>query len=137
AYAPSNVKHMTRGNGWLFVSTETSVTALNEVTGEYIGWTLDFLGGVMKTFAAHNGILYLGGSFTSVEGVARSRFAAVDITTGSITPLQVNSNNTIRSMAADQDGLIIGGSFTTLSGFFIEHMAKLDYTTGLPLDWTV
>ncbi|HRH71157.1 MAG TPA: hypothetical protein PLB89_16765 [Flavobacteriales bacterium] len=126
---------MLRWNGWVFLSTPSSITAVHEVTGANIGWMVNTLGAIW-TFAVHNDVLYMGGDFTLVGGQARAQLAALDITTGSVTPWQVNSDGLVRTMVADGDGLIVGGDFTTLSGSFRDGLAKLDYASGIPQAWT-
>jgi hypothetical protein len=63
--------------------------------------------------------LYLGGKFTLVAGVARSRLAAVDAITGGLgTRLTLAPNAAVRDVALSSTGstLYLAGSFTSISG---------------------
>jgi trimeric autotransporter adhesin len=58
--------------------------------------------------------VYLGGNFTAVNGVPRSRVAAVDPVTGTVNPVWAPSaNNTVRTITLSPDGtsVYIGGDF--------------------------
>jgi hypothetical protein len=63
--------------------------------------------------------LYLGGTFTTVAGVARPRLAAVDAITGGLgTKLTLAPNQAVRDLALNSTGsiLYLAGSFTSISG---------------------
>jgi hypothetical protein len=69
--------------------------------------------------ALYGRTLYLGGKFTSVAGVARSRLAAVDAITGGLgTKLTLAPNAAVRDLALNSTGstLYLAGSFTRISG---------------------
>jgi hypothetical protein len=69
--------------------------------------------------ALYGGTLYLGGKFTTVAGVARSRLAAVDAITGGLgTRLTLAANAAVRDLALNSTGTILylAGSFTRISG---------------------
>ncbi|HEY0279980.1 MAG TPA: hypothetical protein VGC32_17075 [Solirubrobacterales bacterium] len=59
-------------------------------------------------------VLYLGGIFESVNGMARRNAAAVDAETGAPAPWEPEPDGPIRSVSADPSGSVtIGGDFTT------------------------
>jgi hypothetical protein len=69
--------------------------------------------------ALYGRTLYLGGKFTVVAGVARSRLAAVDAITGGLgTRLTLAPNAAVRDLALNSTGstLYLAGSFTRISG---------------------
>jgi DNA-binding beta-propeller fold protein YncE len=69
--------------------------------------------------ALYGRTLYLGGKFTAVAGVARSRLAAVDAITGGLsTRLTLAPNQAVRDLALNPTGstLYLAGSFTSISG---------------------
>src|SRR5579871_2403236 len=82
--------------------------------------------------------LYIGGSETKIDGVARGRFGAVDVTTGAVDPnVTVNFTNkragTLRvaHMAVSPDGtrMVVTGTFTQANGLDRSQIAMLDLTT--------
>ena len=69
--------------------------------------------------ALYGRTLYLGGKFTAVAGVTRSRLAAVDAITGGLgTRLTLAANAAVRDLALNSTGstLYLAGSFTSISG---------------------
>jgi trimeric autotransporter adhesin len=76
--------------------------------------------------------VYLGGSFTHVDGVERNHLAALDATTGELTDWNPNTNNNVLALAASADGTRIyaGGQFTTVGDATQKRLVSLDATTG-------
>ena len=61
--------------------------------------------------------IYVGGSFTSVDGVAHNRLIAFDTATGALVAgFNPNLNNTVLALAATNSTVYVGGSFSTASG---------------------
>ncbi len=92
----------------------------------------------VETMALHGSDLYLGGSITAVDGVARGRFAAVDTTTGAVDPnvavsFAVKRQGTLRvaHMAINPSGtrIVATGTFTQVNGLDRAQIAMLDLTT--------
>lgn len=82
-----------------------------------------------------NGKLYLGGSFTSVNGQPRRKLAAVDPLTGQLDPTwQPTVNNQVDSLAAFAGTVYIGGNFTQVNdsagAHAAQYVARLDATSG-------
>ncbi len=82
--------------------------------------------------------LYIGGAFSKIDGVARGRLAAVDVTTGALDP-NVNVNfatkrqGTLRvahfDISPDGTKLVATGTFLTANGLDRAQIAMLDLTT--------
>jgi hypothetical protein len=82
--------------------------------------------------------LYIGGAFSSIDGVARGRLAAVDVDTGALDP-NVNVNfatkrqGTLRvahfDISPDGTKLVATGTFLTADGLDRAQIAILDLTT--------
>ncbi|TPW76414.1 fibrinogen-like YCDxxxxGGGW domain-containing protein [Schumannella soli] len=97
-------------------------------------------------FAESNGVVYVGGNFTTVQktssggsAVAQPYLAAFDRATGELkTAFRPQLNNQVKGIAALPDGRIaIGGNFTTLNGQPKAGLAVIDPTTGATdASWT-
>ena len=89
-------------------------------------------GTVNVVVAQPDGKILLGGSFTSVLGVARNRIARLNPDGTLDTAFNPNANSTVYSIAVQADGKILaGGDFTSIGGQTRNRIARLDATTGL------
>ncbi|MFI5836798.1 hypothetical protein ACIA5A_24265 [Micromonospora sp. NPDC051300] len=90
--------------------------------------------GTVKALAASadGRSLYLGGAFTTVNGVAAPRVARVDAATGArvagFAPAALN--NQVNDMRLVGARLLVGGAFQTVGGVTRRALAALDATTG-------
>ncbi len=84
-----------------------------------------------------NGIVYLGGNFTSMCSTSRIRLAAVSASTGSLvstfTPPFVNGD--IYAMAYSKNHLYIAGNFTTVGGQPRNYLACINTITNAVTAW--
>jgi hypothetical protein len=77
------------------------------------------------------GRLFIGGSFTRVDGQARGRLAALDASTGSLTSFRLDVDGTIEALATDgQNMLFIGGKFNYVGGVRRNNIAAINVSTG-------
>lgn len=74
--------------------------------------------------------VYIGGSFTHVDGVPRSRLAAIDATDGSLLPWNPGANRHVRALVAAGSRIYAGGDFTRVGGSAHSRLAAVDATTG-------
>ena len=75
--------------------------------------------------------IYVGGLFSTVNGVARSNIAKIDAITGEPdTSFNANANNTVETLAVDNQGVYAGGRFGRIGGSANANIAKLDRVTG-------
>jgi hypothetical protein len=74
-----------------------------------------------------DGAVYVGGAFTTVDGVARHRIAKLDGATGSLDATwNPNADEAVFALVADAGGSIYaGGDFATIGGQARSHIAKL------------
>jgi Domain of unknown function (DUF5122) beta-propeller len=95
-------------------------------------------GAVYKT-AEYNGVLYAGGSFTSVSAAAgvrpagtfaRSRIVAFRAASGSITSFAPRFNGLVWAITANAGYLYVGGTFSTVNGVARRGLVKLNPATG-------
>jgi Concanavalin A-like lectin/glucanases superfamily len=101
----------------------------------------------VQALGAANGVIYVGGEFTSVRPpgaaagtneVSRTYLAAFNSTTGDLlTSFNHTLNGSVWSMTAspDQTKMFVGGDFTTVDGISHNHMAAFNTTTGALLPW--
>ncbi|MGH3115865.1 MAG: delta-60 repeat domain-containing protein, partial [Gaiellales bacterium] len=78
---------------------------------------------------------YVGGAFTNIDGVPRSRLARLSLADGHIDPLfAARADKRITDMALSGGKLIVGGWFTKLSGVSRGLLGAVDASTGTVLD---
>ncbi|MGI9602616.1 MAG: hypothetical protein ACR2QE_12075 [Acidimicrobiales bacterium] len=89
-------------------------------------WRVDTNGTVHAMVAAPDGsAIYVGGDFTTVNGVARRFVAKVHPVSGQLLPEQIDVNGAVYAMAAHRDRLYIGGSFSEVDGRPRRRLAAL------------
>lgn len=105
-------------------------------------------GTVVDTLLLHpgNGLLYIGGAFSSIGGQTRNNLAAVAGSDGSLNAWDPDANAAVYAMVLSTDGtsLFVGGAFNTttlgtaaINGKSRDYLAKVDSSTGAVDDgWT-
>ena len=78
--------------------------------------------------------LYLGGSFTSVNGKKRLRFAAVS-TGGGLKPIAPAFNNEVRAILATSSTVYVGGAFSKIGSAKRSKLASISAASGKPRAW--
>ncbi|CAA9345370.1 MAG: hypothetical protein AVDCRST_MAG16-2026 [uncultured Frankineae bacterium] len=80
--------------------------------------------------------VYVGGDFTTVDGVAAGHVAAFSTSTGALDrSFRVTVSSTVRSMAASASTLYLGGSFGTVNGGGRKGLAAVKAVGGTLLPW--
>ena len=105
-----------------------------------VNYTPNITNGAAYKSAEANGMLYVGGSFTSVTAAAgttptgtftRNHILAFNAATGSIsTSFAPNVNGAVWAIVPSGTSLYIGGSFSSVNGVARRGLAKIDATTG-------
>lgn len=99
----------------------------------------------VSTLLVHNGLLYVGGDFTELNG-ATGPLAALDLTTGTPDPLftpdvgdlgPATDNRGVFDVTASGAGLWVGGRFGTVGGTRAHNLALVDAVTGTRTPVTV
>ena len=72
--------------------------------------------GQIYTITPHDGLVYIGGEFTSVDSQTRNRLAALDATTGTATAWNPNPSGSVDAIAIDDSIAYVGGNFTQVNG---------------------
>lgn len=83
-------------------------------------------------------MLYLGGSFTQVNGVWQSRLAAVSTSTGArIGTFKASAGARVSTLELAPGGgqLLVGGHFRKLSGQARDYLGAVDVSTGAVTTW--
>lgn len=95
--------------------------------------------GVVKAVAASpdGSRIYIGGSFTSVNGTSRWNFAALDAKSGQLVPQFAPSigGTGVYSIATDGSTIYLGGLFTQANGVARKNLAAFDDKRGALLGW--
>jgi Domain of unknown function (DUF5122) beta-propeller len=83
------------------------------------------------------GTLYLGGSFTSVDGTTRNRLAACDAATGNLLGWNPNANGVVRALKVSPAGtrIYVGGDFSAVGGAARSRVAALSPSSGAAFGW--
>lgn len=80
--------------------------------------------------------VYVGGSFTSVNGSARYRIAAFDTATGALVPsFSPIVATTVRAIDATDSTVYLGGDFTSVAGQSRTYAAAVNASNGALLPW--
>ena len=93
-----------------------------------------FNGSVQAVEASPDGTkLFVGGSFNTVNGVAKQKVASLNLTTGA--PLTTfgftnNTNNQVQSLAATNSTLYVGGRYSRINGQLRTGLAAVDAASG-------
>jgi hypothetical protein len=85
--------------------------------------------------AQSNGTLYVGGSFTTMGGQARSRLAAFDAATGVLGAWNPGPSGTVLALHAAGGRVYAGGAFGLVGGQVRRNLAAFDEAGGLLTPW--
>ena len=93
--------------------------------------------GGVNAVAYLGGTVYLGGSFTQVNGQTRNHLAACDATSGNLLAWNPNANNVVRALKVSPAGTRVyaGGDFTVVAGVPRARVAALDPSSGAAFGW--
>ncbi|HWI01121.1 MAG TPA: laminin G, partial [Propionibacteriaceae bacterium] len=92
--------------------------------------------GLAITASPDGSRIYVGGDFTTVDGVAHSHVAAFNTATGALdNSFTANVSNQVRALAASSSALYIGGGYGAVNGSTRTNLAAVTATTGALLPW--
>ncbi len=103
--------------------TRNNLVAFNPTTGVISSFAPSFNGAVWA-LATDGTSLYVGGDFTAVNGVARSRLAKFNLSTGALDPTFRPTLN-----ASVRDAVFVNGRLI-VSGVFVKKIAEISLSTG-------
>ena len=127
AYAGGLFTHAVKGTT---TADRANLLSVDLSTGNLRSFKADTNGSV-NALASDGAALYLGGTFTTVNGVPRSRVAKVDLTTGAVDPTFVaDVGALVDDMVVVGGKLYLGGEFNTVDGVTRHHVAAVSTTDG-------
>ncbi len=119
--------------------TRNRVAAFDASSGDLISSFDPNVNGKVRAIAVSSdgGTVFLGGEFTSVNGVGRAKIAAVD-TSGALVPgWDPSPSSTVRDLVTVGSDLFLAGTFGKVNGKYRGGLAKVDASTGNLSDWKV
>ncbi len=121
------------------LTPRSNVLAYNITTGQLIGSFAPAVNGVVKSIAASadGSRIYLGGSFSTVNGQDRHSIAALDAKTGALVPGFAPSigGSGVYALTVLGDTVNAGGLFTQANGVARQNLAAFDAGTGALRAW--
>ena len=111
--------------------TRQHLVAVTESNGQPVPGFVADTNGVVEAVAVVGDRLYLGGSFTTVNGVARKNLARVDLATGAVdTSFALDASGVVWDLYLRGSRLYAVGDFTSVGGTTRQRAAALDIATG-------
>jgi Concanavalin A-like lectin/glucanases superfamily len=89
----------------------------------------------VMTPSADGSTLYVGGDFTTVDGVSRSRLAAFDTATGNLTSWAPKASGPVRGLAVSGGTVYVSGSFNFVNSTVARKNLAAFSTAGALLPW--
>lgn len=79
--------------------------------------------------------LYVGGGFSTVQGLTRRNLAAIDLATGQVLPWNPAPNGWVTFLQLSGTSLRVGGDYNQIGGADLAYFSVLDANTGALLPW--
>lgn len=120
------------------LTPRSNVLAFDINTGALLPFAPSVNGVVKSVFASPDGTrVYIGGSFTQVNGQTRYLFAALDAVTGQLVPGFAPSvgGSGVYSMTVSGSSVYVGGLFTQANGTPRKNLAAFNAADGALLPW--
>jgi hypothetical protein len=116
-------------------TTRTNVAAVDTSAGLATTWnpTANL---AVRGITVLNGVVYIGGDFTSVNSTGRIRIAAIDATTGALTAWNPGAGNAVNALVGSKGVIYAGGVFSTIAGAPRSGIAALDAVSGIATPWS-
>jgi len=122
------------GDSAVFVGSRNGLTALDPTSGAVLPWSPPVNGSV-TALATEDSTLFLGGSFTVVNGQARASLAALSTHTGQTTAWNPGADAEVDGLVLQDSTLFASGQFTEIGGVIRNGTAALDISTGAMRAW--
>lgn len=95
-------------------------------------WGGSVTGGTINAMTTVGNLIYVGGTFTAVNGTPRERLAALHFN-GSLQPFDPGADGTVYALAATNDRIFIGGTFAHTGGVAATNLGAVQPVTGAPV----
>lgn len=111
--------------------------AFSTATGKIIPSFRPILESQGRAVTATNSSVYLGGTFSSVNGLARGFVAKVNASDGAVAAWNPNADSTVQALALTPDGsrVVMGGRFAHLGGAANYGLGAATTATGAIVPW--
>ncbi len=117
-------------------TARTYLAAFNSTTGALLPFNHALNGAVWSMSASPDQTrMFVGGDFTTVDGISHSHMAAFDTTTGALLPWSGRAGWNVAAMAVRGDTLYVGGSFGSVDGQSRIRLGAVTVGTGSLLPW--
>jgi hypothetical protein len=110
--------------------TRRNLAAFDATTGALLTSFRADTNGTVRALATDGTRLFVGGTFTNVNGTPRSRLAAVDLATGSVRAWSADVSSNVYSLAVGGGRLYVGGAFSSVGGQARSNVAAVDASSG-------
>ncbi|MFA6980350.1 MAG: hypothetical protein WC209_13600 [Ignavibacteriaceae bacterium] len=113
-----------------------NLAALDATTGSVLPWNPNS-GGSVYALALSGSTVYVGGSFSTIDGQTRNQIAALDASTGNATAWNPNANLAlVKSLAVSGSTVYAGGNFTQIGSTPRNYIAAISTAdTGSVTSW--
>ena len=120
-----------RGDNGAVIANRANIVAFDANTGRMRTAFNANTNGLVKALATDGSKLFVGGSFTTVNGMSRGRLAAVDLVTGALyTDWVANASTHVYSLSVGGNRLYVGGAFSSIKSVPRAKVASLSLTNG-------
>ncbi|HET9600824.1 MAG TPA: PQQ-binding-like beta-propeller repeat protein [Acidimicrobiales bacterium] len=127
-YVGGEFSRATKGNQF---QLRDNVMAVARSTGELLPGFVANTNGTVYAVISDGSSVWIGGDFTTVNGVARSRLAKVDAFTGAVDQaFTATAPNTVKDLLLAGNQLYVVGEFGQINGVQRDRAALLDKATG-------
>lgn len=129
-YIGGQFTHVTDLNG--VSQPRAHLAAVDATTGDLLPWAPSTDLPVDALAVSPAGTVFVGGEFTTVNGVARNRLAAVDGASGTLGTWNPGADGTVRALAVSgiNGKLYAGGDFKNVAGVARTRLAAFSLASG-------
>ena len=108
--------------------TRGGLAAIDTASCDLTGWTATADANVAALVVSGTKV-YVGGSFTHVNGISRNRLAALDAGSGAVLAFNPNVDKVVNGLLATSGKLYAGGEFGKVGGVSRSKLAAFDLST--------
>lgn len=98
---------------------------------------VDRFSGTIECIAAKGDTVYLGGRFSTINGIPRNSIAAIEASSGTILDFNPTVDSNVQSMVIYGNDIVIGGLFDTVLGQPRTALARINRYQGVLHDWPI